>query len=290
MTIRAVARQLGRDLQCHRNVAYAQVTPELTMQSAVQALSSAQRSAVLQWLTRVGPFWEDFRQHSDQDDLLECDGKVVTNTAVGEAAYCLAHGIDRSLVSLNPSCWLTSPLLVVWHEDRFERNIYVPNYWDPDNAREALKASPVTLESWRHLESIARMRCPGLAFAANSFAPLDGHPFGKGTAERLLVLLDVLQTFKNCFNDRGERTPEGHALYQKHFTGEKAWFSDSSDDEKSKFKSGLTFPHPTNSGEWFSCTWHGKVKSPQLRIHFSWPVRANEPLYIVYVGPKITKR
>ena len=290
MTIREVARNFGKNLQCHRNVAYALVTPESTMQSAVQALSNAQRSAVMQWLNRGGPFWEDSRQHSDQDDLLECDGEVVTNTAVGEAAYCIAHGIDRSLVSLNPSCWLTSPLSTIWYGDGFERSVDVPNYWDLDVVREALRASPVPPESWKQLESMVIRRCSDLTFANNSFAPLEGHPYGIRTAERLLILFDVLQTIKTCFNARGERTPEGHVLYQKHFTGEKAWFSDSSDDEKSMFRTGLTFPHPTNSDQWLSCTWHGKVKSPQLRIHFSWPIRAREPLYIVYVGPKITKR
>ena len=27
-----------------------------------------------------------------------------------------------------------------------------------------------------------------------------------------------------------------------------------------------------------------------LRLHFSWPVRAGEPVYVVYAGPKLTKR
>ena len=134
------------------------------------------------------------------------------------------------------------------------------------------------------------MRCPNLTFAKDSFDPLNGHPFGKGAAEHLLLRLNVLHVMKNCFNERGERTPEGHALYQQHFTGDKAWFSDSSDTEKVQFESDLTFVHPTKAGERLFCTWHGKVKTPQLRIHFSWPIRASEPLYIVYVGPKITKR
>ena len=38
------------------------------------------------------------------------------------------------------------------------------------------------------------------------------------------------------------------------------------------------------------CPWHGKVKSPQYRIHFSWPTTATTPIYIVYVGPKLTKK
>ena len=35
---------------------------------------------------------------------------------------------------------------------------------------------------------------------------------------------------------------------------------------------------------------HGKVKTPQIRIHFSWPITASTPLYVVYVGYKITKK
>ena len=102
--------------------------------------------------------------------------------------------------------------------------------------------------------------------------------------------LIVLHELKNCFDEDGERTPAGHSLYQKHFTGDKAWFSDSSVTEKRNFRTELTFPNPSLPGESLFCTWHGKVKTPQLRIHFSWPIRATEPLYVVYVGPKLTKR
>ena len=90
MKIRGVARQFGRDLQCHRNVAYAQVTENLTMPQAIQALSRDKQRALMQWLTRLGPFWEDFRRHSGQSDLLEFRGDIVTDTAIGEAAYCLS--------------------------------------------------------------------------------------------------------------------------------------------------------------------------------------------------------
>ena len=189
MAIREMARRFGRDVQCHRNVGYAQVTHDLTMQSAVQALSRDQRTALMQWLMRLGPFWEDVREHSSQDDLLECNGKVVTDTAMGEAAYCLAHRIDRSLVSLKPSCWLTSPLSVTWHEDSYERNIEVHNYWDLDDVKAVLESTPVTLESWKNVEVVAKIRRPDLTFADDSFDSLEGHPFNKGAAERLLSRL-----------------------------------------------------------------------------------------------------
>ena len=259
-------------------------------EAAPRALDKDKLRAFMGWLDRHGPFWEDVRQHSGDDDLLECNGEMVTDTAVGEAAYCIIHGIARSLVSLKPSFWLISPLSVNWHDNGHVRSIEVLNYWDPDEVEAALGSAPVPLGSWGDLEAVARIRCPDLTFSPDSFDPLKGHPFGKGAAERLLLRLNILHDLMNCFNELGEWTPEGHSLYQKHFTGDKAWFSDSSNTEKVEFESALTFPHPTNAGERLLCTWHGKVKTPQLRIHFSWPIRANEPLYIVYVGPKITKR
>ena len=289
MTIRQKARRFGRELQCHRNVVNAQVTRDLTMPQAIQALSNDKRRALMQWLTRRGPFWEDFRQHSGDNDLLEYNGELVTDTAVGEAAYCLMHGIGRVLVSLKPSCWLVSPLTVNWHDNGYIRNVGVLNYWDPIEVETALESAPIHLGSWKDLEEAARIRCPELTFAKDSFDPLKGHPFGKGTAERLLLRFNVLNVLKNCFGEQGGWTAEGRALYHKHFIGQKAWFSDSTDAEKIKFRSEFTFAHPAKAGEWLCCTWHGKVKTPQMRIHFSWPIRADEPLYIVYVGPKIAK-
>lgn len=85
-------------------------------------------------------------------------------------------------------------------------------------------------------------------------------------------------------------------IYRNFFTGKKggggrgALFSDSSDDEKIKFETEMRFKHPAEVNKTLFCPWHGKVQTPPLRIHFSWPVRADDPLYVVYVGPKITKR
>lgn len=243
----------------------------------------------MQWLTRRGPFWEDFRQHSGDSDLLEYNGELVTDTAVGEAAYCVMNGIGRALVSLLPSSWLISPLNVNWHDNGHIRSVEVFNYWSPMDMEAALEAAPVQLRSWKELEDVARARFPALAFANDSFDPLNGHPFGKGIAERLLLRFSVLHTLRNSVAEHGEWTPEGHSLYRKHFIGQNAWFSDSTDSEKVKFKHEFTFPHPVKAGERLFCPWHGKVKTRQLRIHFSWPIQADEPLYIVYVGPKIAK-
>ena len=293
MGMRKLTARFGRELYCHRNVANGRVTSGMAVPQAVRAFEPNRRRALMAWLTRHGPFWEDARQHGGED-YLECfqyEGEVVTDTAVGEAAYCCLHGRDRGLVSMDPSDWLFSPAPVDWHpEDGGVRRVDVRNYWDADLLAAELEKAPPPLGSWSDLEATARTRCPDLVFAPDGFKPLDGHPFSRGVAERLLDRIVVLQQLRGCFDDHGERTPEGHKLYRKHFTGDKAWFSDSSSTEKREFRTGLTFPNPSAPGAFLFCPWHGKVKTPQLRIHFSWPVRADEPLHVVYVGPKITKR
>ena len=291
MTIRDLARRrYGRELQCHRNVASAHVTHDSLMPEVIAGLGRNERSALMQWLARSGgPFWDDYRQHGE-DDWLECEGEIVTDTAVGEAAYRLFHGTECGLVSIEPSSWVFSPLSVEWHESESARSVDVPNYWDGASLTAALDADPTSLGSWSDLGKAARKRCPDLTFSQSCFEPLRGHPFGAGAAQALLSRLVVLHDLKNAFDEDGQRTAEGERILQAHFAGTKSWFSDSSSAEKAAFRRELTFPHPARAGETLFCTWHGKVKTTQLRIHFSWPVHVSEPLYVVYAGPKITKR
>ena len=104
------------------------------------------------------------------------------------------------------------------------------------------------------------------------------------------TLLSILDRFAVAFESDGRRSVEGHRLYQDYFTGDRGWFSDSSDTEKSNFGRDMHFRHPDKPGETIPCYWHGKVNQLTLRIHFSWPVRAGEPLYVMYIGQKITRR
>lgn len=290
MAMRNTARQFGHELHCHRNIAHAQVTRNYAMQQAIQSFAREERHAVMQWLTQFGPFWEDVRTHSP-DDYLECNGEVVTDTALGEAAFGCLHSADRRLVSLTPSSWEFSPISVSWKSSQGDDSeIDVVNHWTVDDLEIALRSAQPAVMSWDQLALVSKVRYPNLVFSASGFEPLRGHPFVSGAAHRIIELLDTLNKFKSCFDENGQRTPEGQRLYQNHFTGDKAWFSDSSESEMQAFRTELTFRHPDSDGASLFCTWHGKVKTPQIRIHFSWPVRDNEPIYVVYVGPKLTKR
>ena len=289
MRMREVARRYGRELRCHRNTANAAAVREKPVQAVLGGLERDARSALMQWLTKIGPFWDDERQHGE-DDYLECRGEVVTDTGIGEAAFGAFRGFEYAVVSVKPSDWLASPLSVTWESEEPARTVEIGNYSEVAALRAAVVERPRPISSWDGLERAAGMQCPDLVFSPDAFTPLSRLPFRRLVAERLLLRLRTLQRVKDGFDSRGRRTAAAEEIYRTHFSGEKAQFSDSSESEKIEFRSDLTFPHPAAPGESLFCPWHGKVKTPQLRIHFSWPIEADTPLFVVYVGPKITKR
>ncbi len=296
MAMRSLIRKASFQLYCHRNLAQSPIGTGLDFRQGVSSLPQAERGVVLTWINQQGPFWDDRREHGP-DDWLESRGDVVTDTALGEAAFLLLNGVERHLISFAPSDFNHDPLVVDWvRTDQDPKQARIRNYWDVAALQRFLESSPRPILSWADLQKSARQRFNALTFSEDAFAPLVGQPFSPSAADRMIVLLEVLHRLRGCFDAEGQRTPEGHELYQQYFTGKKgdggsgARFSDSSDSEKNDFAAELSFPHPEIEGEEIFCPWHGKVQTPPYRIHFSYPIRATEPLYVVYVGPKITKR
>jgi hypothetical protein len=289
MIIRGEILKYGGSLYCHRKLAQAMVFPGVAMPQAVVKLQFDKRRALMQWLTMHGPHWEDDQIH-DSNEWYDVNDNVVTETGLAEAAACRLNGSWREVVSFDPSAWLYSPILVRWEGLPAERSIAIPNHWRVDTVRQTLDANANSvLDSWASLEAYSRRAYGRLTFGNDAFRPLDGHPYVPGASARIQVLLDILNTFKACFDDHGNRTQAGDDLYALHFVGAKARFSDSSDREKEEFHHQLHFPHPGGVGHLY-CPWHGKVKIHQMRIHFTFPIQKETALYVMYVGPKITKR
>ena len=292
MKLRAVARRFGREVACRRALASACPRPGMPLPQAIGILAESQRRAVMSWLTHAGPFWDDVRRHGE-GDWLECTGEIVTDSAVGEAAFRTLHGVECNVISVRPSAWERSPLEVIWRrtdeglDDRLAR---IGNWLDADALESELRVAEPPVGSWTGLQEAASARFDRLSFTESCFEALVGVPFSRSSAERLLVLLGILDRFARAFDASGTRTAEGQRLYQDYFTGEGALFSDSSDLEKRDFATALTFSHPADPGGSLFCTWHGKERHLLLRLHFSWPIVAGEPVYVVYAGPKLTKR
>ena len=293
MAMRNAARRFGREVYCHRTLLTTNPMPNITMQQALGRLASSERRAAMVWLTRGGPFWDDLRQHG-ADDYLECGDDIVTDSAVGEAAYRVLHEVECGLVSVTPSNWDISPVEVTWRrqvEGLDDQIAPLENWRDAARLEKTLQDNPPPLRSWGDLREVSTSRFKRLTFAGKCFDPLVGRPFTKNSAERILVLLGILDRLARAFDTDGARTSEGHWIYQNYFTGrENALFSDSSETEKNDFRRKLTFSHPDDPKKSIFCTWHGKEHHLTLRLHFSWPIRFCEPIYVVYAGPKITRR
>lgn len=290
--MRRTAKQYGREVFCHRGLLMAKPMPGIAMQQAVGGFAEAQRRAVMSWFTRGGPFWDDLRLHGG-DDWLECRQKIVTDTAVGEAAYRTLHGVASGLLSFSPSDWNYTPVNVAWSRDDHEEDIRetaLENWWDSEALGCAMRDRAAPIDSWDALREAAIARHECLNFADDCFSPLGGMPFAKSAADRLLVLCDILNRLISETGAQGDRSVEGHRIYQDHFTGGKALFSDSSDKEKSQFQQKLSFRHPGRPGEKLFCPWHGKVRHMNLRLHFSWPLHREKENWVVYAGPKITRQ
>ncbi len=293
MAMRNAARRFGRQVYCHRAFTSVEPIPDVPMQQAVQRLKKDEQRSVMSWLTKGGPFWDDLRKHGPAD-WLECRGEVVTDSAVGEAAYRKLHAIECGLVSVTPSNWDFSPVAVTWRreaEGLEDQHTDLDNWRDAFTLEEMLRDAAPPIRSWDDLQDSSTNRFRSLTFAGDCFKPLVGIPFSESAADRILFLLGILDQFARAFDADGARTSEGHGIYQNYFTGgENALFSDSSPREKRNFRNELTFPYPESPEKSLCCTWHGKERHMMLRLHFSWPIQSGKPVYVVYVGPKITKR
>jgi hypothetical protein len=292
MEMRKMAQRYGCSIFCHRNLQDAQVTKDLKMQQAVGFLEIDKRRGFNLWITKHGPFWDDERALSP-DEYMEVSDLVVTETAIGEAAYCRHQGIDRQLISLTPSAWQYNPIPVRWTlDDASTRDIDVPNHWEAHALEAALLAAPTPITSWAQMIEACNNRCPFLTFSEDCYEALVGLPFVKSSVDQIVMRLDMLNRVKQGFDDYGHRTAEAQQLLDDHFGSKGQRFSPSSEKEMGEFANELIFKHPDRPGEYLSCPWHGKFRSPSgpIRIHFSWPILADQPLYIVHIGRKITKR
>ena len=293
MSARNTARRFSRELYCHRAFLNAEPLPGMPMRQALGRLDKDEQRSAASWLTRNGPFWDDERRHSF-DDWLECRGDVVTDSAIGEAAYRkLRDDAESGLVSITPSNWNSSPVKVIWRrgdEGLEDQNTALENWWDIAVLEDSLQTAPLPIRTWDELKSVSVKRYQRLTFANDCFDHLEGIPFAKSSMERIMELLSALDQYAGAFDEGGELTSEGKRIYQNFFTGKNALFSDSSDTEKNDFHSELTFRHPGDPGKSLFCPWHGKERHNTLRLHFFWPVRFGEPVYVVYIGKKITRR
>lgn len=267
-----------------------QVNDQKNLLQAIKDLDRNKSEALRSWISRKPPV-KNFQNQFENEPLF-CNGRNVTDKAVGEAARKIDHGTASAVISIEPSSWCQSPLEVERGKKRTDTPIVVQNFWEMDALRLALEEPQSPITTWKDLEKVARRRFTSLFFAKDAFNNLRQPP-SSVVVEHFLYLLKVLQDLKNEIDKPGPLTAKGKEIRRMHFTRSGAHFSDSSEREKRTFRRQLTFKHPKQPGKTMLCPWHGKFqhRNDPYRLHFfPWPIKANEPVYVVYAGLKRTKK
>jgi hypothetical protein len=262
-----------------------------TLIGAISSLPDKNLKALaITWLANTGPFWDDDRA-VNEDDLFYFQQIEVTDQGLGEAARRILLGTSAGTFSFlgAPEDICANPLLIVHGLPEIVLNeICVRN--STDLAEIALEPEP-TPDSWTNMIEQVTGRLRELIFSEEIATQLQPSPFHGGVARRMIELLSILEEIAIHTGGDGSLDARGMELLQMHFVGEKASFTDESDDNKRDFKQQMTFDDPLNPEVSLFCPWHGKVKIGQFRIHFEWPrPKGQKQIKVQYMGPKITKR
>lgn len=294
MTLRSRIPGLRDRLLVSRELKDRPVTSAMLLRNVVERHPDRGfRQLVFGWLANHGPFWDNDRQ-VNTDDYFEYDGHDVTGQGLGEAARRRIVGNDAHSFSFDgcttPPC-SHSPLAVQHGlKESPLGQVDIPNVCGIEALRAAALSVLPAPRNWNEALECLRARFPGLIFADTILAVLEREPYNQYIVERTEALLGVLQQFLESHDKSGNSTARTLEILTTHFQGGKAWFSDESPSNKAAFENELTFRDPTNPKSFIFCPWHGKIKTPQYRIHFEWPSLAMKSnVKVVYIGPKITK-
>lgn len=246
------------------------------------------KQQVLSWISKRGPFWDDIRTEQN-DDYYEHRDTDVTDAGLGECARMICAGKEVSSYSFNGD-YNRTPLTIHHGIDGDRLGEYpIDNLWDIQQLKNSIEQAQPEPKSWEEVLIDLARRFSSLNFSDNILNVLKPQPFSTCVYNRLLQLCDVLQEILDCRNTDGTYSQRTNELIAQHFSGNKAWFTDESETNKQAFKEALTFKHSDDPNELF-CSFHGKIKTPQFRMHFDWPIKADSnEILIVYIGPKITK-
>ncbi len=289
MRLRRQTPMLAENLYCLKALALQNVTYNQNFREVVQR-DKTLLQPVLAWLTKYGPFWDADRQQN-QDDYFEYLGQDVTNQSLAEIARRKLAGQESVSVSFANGGFDHAPLTIEQGlaEERLAI-VDIDNIWNFSKlSNDVLSKTPRPV-NWEQMLNQAIARFNKLSFSPNCISALLMEPYCSYVTERVSELLHVLNEFMNCRCEDGTYSDRNNELIRQYFAGGKALFTDESESNKHDFKKEMTFPDFDRSTAEVFCSWHGKIKSPQYRIHFEWPSKTHQTLRVFYIGPKLTKR
>ncbi len=247
------------------------------------------RAPVMSWISKRGPFWCDVRRHTE-DDYFEYEKIDVTNKGLGECArkYFLSEHCGSFSFS---GPFNISPLAVTHGLPEEPIGIYdIENVWALESALLSLRHFTPKPKSWSDALLSLSSIYTNIIFSPKLIEQISVMPFSFAVYDRMNELCRTLSDYLNSRTDEGKSTPRTDEIYNDHFRGRKAWFSDETDADKRDFEHELKFLD-SRDNKVKNYSFHGKIKTPQVRIYFEWPIlESQKDIQIVYFGPKITKK
>lgn len=290
LKLRSQSEILRNGLRCSRLLRDSSVCKGLSFSEAVQAADPLIRRIVLEWINTKGPFWED-NSVPLEDDYFQCQTRDVTLQSLAEAVRFRTREMEAFTFSFSGGNYDYTPIVVQHGIDEDPIGTWnIDNFWELIELEKSVAQSVPTPLNWTQVIDLAKDKFPNLRFSDDLMRYLEGETYSSNVAKRALFIFQTLQDVMSSRDANRLFTKKTQEIIANHFTGEKALFTDESDTNKEQFKNAMTFDDPNNPGHKRMFSWHGKIKTPQYRVHFSWPlVERQEFIDIVYIGPKITK-
>lgn len=261
-----------------------------SVHDAILKAGKTQRTLLLSWLANNGPFTSD-ELVDLVDNLWWYDAEDVTDYGLGEAAKRIKLGLD--FVSYSPSVGCDgkfdfSPIVVI--QGLLEEPVgktSIINLYSLDQIPKPKAKAERPPESWKQFIDFAVEKFDLLQIdTRNCLEALEKHPFNMNVVRRSQALMGVLNEIAAGIDDVGALSAGAIAIMTKHFQGEKSWFSDEEPSNPEVF----WFYDNSNNRSRIYCSWHGKIKTPQFRIHFQWPIPVGQKfIKVLYIGEKLTK-
>lgn len=290
LNLRERSQFIADILVCSRDIHLRHVTGLHTFQDAViRSGDKGLLRRVLSWVTKSGPFLDNER-HIILDDYFEHQNSDVTDTALGEAARATLLGTANNLISFKGGGFDYRPIPVQHGipEDVLG-NLNLNNEWNFSLIRNIVFTAIPPPINWHQMLDQSINKFEHLRFSPECIEHLLSEPFSSYVVERFFELCKTLDEYAGILSEFGKPTTRSNEIIAQHFSGEKAWFTDESDTNKKNFADKLLFNNLNGIGK-TSCPWHGKIKTPQYRLHFKWPINPGDCIEIFYIGPKLTKK
>ena len=284
-------RRLSLRAVVTRSIMARAATQYETLYDAIVTAPNTQRALLLSWLGKSGPFADDEHEQIP-DDLWWHGNDEVTDQGLGAAARRVRRHEGADAYSFSEGCggqYNTTPLVVsqglpgdsIW-------DALLPNHWTADQLAEAAERAVPEPGDWEEFVVECSRRFESLEIDLENFrSGLGKHPFNSNVVRRGFALLGVLNSVAQGIDDNGGLSAAALELITEHFQGGKPWFSDEEPEDKNVF----FFRESGKNAAPIFCSWHGKVKTPQFRLHFQWPVPSGQhKIKVLYFGEKLTKQ